>query len=243
MTLKALLFALCLAALPGKAADLVFAVSTGSAMPMTDFRDGVLTGGLLKDFGDVLAQEMRMTPRYLPMPRKRVEAAVAGGQADMVCDLRPEWVDRPNWQWSVKVFTNNMIVAHLDGTRPIRKLRELRDQRIGTILGYHYPELETALGTHFARDEAANDNVNLDKLLRKRFEYVMTNALFFEFQRKTHPYRWKLGKEHFEVFEFDTYCGAAPGARIDMVNVNRAIVALRKRGELQAIMDRYRPLN
>jgi polar amino acid transport system substrate-binding protein len=241
MNTRVLLLSLCLIALPVRAADLVFAVSTGSAMPMTDFRDGALTGGLLKDFGDILAHELRMTPLYLPMPRKRVEGAVASGQADLVCDLRPEWVDSKDWQWSVTVFTNHMIVASLDGKRPIRKVGELAGLRIGTILGYRYPELESALGTRFARDEAANDNVNLDKLLRGRFDYVMTNALFFNFQRKTHPYRWRLGKEYFEVVEFDTYCGAAPGSRLDMVNVNRAIIALRKRGELQAVMERYRP--
>jgi polar amino acid transport system substrate-binding protein len=235
------LFAFLLSALPCGATELVFAVSTGSAMPMTDFRDGVLVGGLLKDFGDVLAHELKMTPRYLPMPRKRVEGAVDSGQADLVCDLRPEWVDARRWQWSVTVFTNHMIVAGLEGKPAIRRTGELADRRIGTILGYRYPELEAALGKHFLRDEAANDNVNLDKLLHERFDYVITNALFFDFQRKTHAYRWRLGKQSFSITEFDTYCGAAAGARYDMPHINQAIVALRKRGELQAIMDRYRP--
>jgi polar amino acid transport system substrate-binding protein len=241
MLLRSLSLALCLAALPCGAAELVFAVSTGSAMPMTDFRDGALVGGLLKDFGDALAQELKMTPRYLPVPRKRVEGAVDRGQADLVCDLRPEWVDARRWQWSVTVFVNHMIVASLDGTPAVKRLADLGDKRLGTILGYRYPELETALGAHFLRDEAANDSVNLDKLLHQRFDYMLTNALFFDFQRKTHAYRWRLGKRSYTLFEFDTYCGAAAGARYDMPHINQAIVALRKRGELQAIMDRYRP--
>jgi polar amino acid transport system substrate-binding protein len=241
MLIRLVLFAFSLLALPGHGAELVFAVSTGSAMPMTDFRDGALSGGLLKDFGDALAHEMKMTPRYLPVPRKRVESVVDSGQADLVCDLRPEWVDNKRWKWSVTVFTNHMIVANRFGTPPLQQLDELADRRIGTILGYRYPELEAVLGARFVRDEALNDNINLDKLLRKRFDYVMTNALFYDFQRKTHAERRDLGKTAFRVTAFDTYCGAAPSAKFDLVHVNRAIVALRKRGELQAIMDRYRP--
>ena len=241
MLTRYFLFALALLAQPARATELVFAVSTGSAMPMTDFRDGVLSGGLLKDFGDALAQEMKMTPRYLPVPRKRVEALVDSGQADLVCDLRPEWVDNKSWQWSVTVFTNHMIVANRFGTPPLQQLGELAGRRIGTILGYRYPELVAVLGPRFVRDEALNDNINLDKLLRKRFDYVMSNALFYDFQRKTHAQRWELSKTAFKVTAFDTYCGAAANAKFDLVHVNRAIVALRRRGELQAIMDRYRP--
>lgn len=236
-------FALSLPALPARAADLVFGVSTGSAMPMTQFTEGKLTGGLLKDFGDALARELHMTPRYLNLPRKRVEETLATGKADLLCDLRPEWLDGKHWLWSDMVFSNKLIVASRVDTLPLPQLAALADQRVGTILGYRYPEIETVLGNHFLRDEAGSDDVNLTKLLRGRFQYLLANSLYYDFQRKVHPERARLNGTSYELLGFDTYCAMPPDGKVRLEQVNRAIAALRKRGEMQTIMDRYRPLH
>lgn len=235
-------FTSLLLALPARAEELVYVVSTGSAMPMTDFRDGALAGGLLKEFGDALAHELRMTPRYLNVPRKRVEAPLANGQADILCDLRPEWLDGKDWLWSEAIFTNNEIVATRIDTAAVRSVAELRRQRIGTILGYRYAHLETPLGDEFARDDAISDDFNLSKLLRSRFRYMLTNSLYFDYQRKTHPDRAKLNPVVYKVFAFDSYCALPPHGKLALPALNRAIQALKRRGDIQAILDRFRPV-
>ena len=230
-----------LPALPVRAVDLVFGVSTGSAMPMTQFTEGKLSGGLLKDFGDALARELRMSPRYLSLPRKRVEHALAAGQTDLLCDLRPEWLDGKQWLWSDTVFTNKLIVASRTDTVPLARLDTLADERVGTILGYRFPEIETALGTHFMRDEAGSDDVNLAKLLRGRFHYLLANSLYYDYQRTVHPERERLNRRAYELLGFDTFCALPPEGKVRLDQVNRAIAVLRKRGDMQTIMDRYRP--
>jgi polar amino acid transport system substrate-binding protein len=220
--------------------ELVIAVSTGSAMPMTEFRDGLLVNGLLKEVGDAIAREMRLKPVYLILPRKRVEGAVTAGQADMLCDTRPEWLDGA-FRWSVSVFSNDYIVASSGATPSISSLQALAGVRVGTILGYRYPQVERALGQRFLRDEALNDGVNLDKMLNRRHNFMLTNALYFEYQRKVHPRRDEINPLPYKFLQFDSYCALAPQGRYDLVDVNRAIVALRKRGELHAIMERFRP--
>lgn len=228
-------------ALPCGAGEIVFAVSTGSAMPMTEFRHGVLTGGLLKEFGDALARELNATPRYLSYPRKRVEAALIGGQADLVCDLRPEWLDRKDWHWSASIFTNNMIIASRSDTSPLPQLAALAGQRVGTILGYRYREVEAALGTQFLRDEALTDEINLNKLLTQRFEYLLTNSLYFEYQRKVHPAGRQLNPSAYKVMSFDTYCALPPKGKLQLAKVNHAIQAMKSHGEIQAMLSRFRP--
>jgi polar amino acid transport system substrate-binding protein len=222
------------------ASELVIAVSTGSAMPMTEFRDGQLVNGLLKEVGDALAREMRLKPVYLILPRKRVEGALRSGQADLLCDSRPEWLDGA-FRWSVSVFSNDYIVASPASTRTITSLQALADIRVGTILGYRYPQVERALGPRFLRDEALNDSANLDKMLGKRHSFMLTNALYYDYQRKVHPRRDELNPLPFKFLQFDSYCALAPESRYDLVDINRAIIALRKRGELHAIMERFRP--
>lgn len=226
---------------PSHADELVFAVSTGSAMPMTDFHDGALTGGLLKDFGDALARELHMSPRYLPVPRKRVEAPLASGQADILCDLRPEWLEGTDWRWSEAIFNNRQIVVSRSDTPPVKKISDLGEQRTGTILGYHYAEIEQVLGSHFVRDDAISDEANLAKLLRNRFSYMLTNSLYYDYQRKTNPGRGQLSPQVFQVMSFDTYCALPPHGKLDPATLDKAIQALKKRGEIQAMMDRFRP--
>jgi ABC-type amino acid transport substrate-binding protein len=241
MSLPILFLAALLLAAPSRAGELVYVVSTGSAMPMTDFRDGVLAGGLLKEFGDALARELGMTPRYLTVPRKRVEVPLAAGQADILCDLRPEWLDGKDWLWSAAIFTNNEIVASRSDTAAIRGLGELRKQRMGTILGYRYTHLEQPLGEDFIRDDAASDDLNLAKLLRYRFAYMLTNSLYFDYQRKIHPERALLNPVAYKVSAFDTYCALPPNGKVTLPTVDKAIQSLKKRGAIQAMMAHFRP--
>jgi ABC-type amino acid transport substrate-binding protein len=227
------------------AQQLVFAVSTGSAMPMTEFRDGALAGGLLKELGDALARELHLTPRYLPQPRKRVEEALLSGHADVLCDLRPEWLERKDWLWSEAIFSNTQIIASRADTAPVQRLAQLDQLRVGTILGYYYPQLEQALGeplsVHFVRDEAASDDLNLAKLLRHRYAYMVTNALYFDYQLKTHPDRARLNPASYPVMAFDTYCAVPPRGKLPLASLNRAIQALKRRGDIQAMLARFRP--
>ncbi|MYM38024.1 substrate-binding periplasmic protein [Duganella qianjiadongensis] len=226
---------------PASSGELVFAVSTGTAMPHTQFQQGQLTGGLIKAFGDALAQELGMSARYLLVPRKRLEAPLRNGAADVVCDMRPEWLDGKDWQWSEAIFANHEIVATRRDTPAIRSIYEIRRQRIGTILGYHYPHIEQPLEGEFTRDDAANNDQNVAKLLRKRFTYIITNRLYYDYQRKVHPERAALNPATYTVWTFETYCALPPRSKLSLATLDRAILSLKRRGKLQSILDSFRP--
>jgi polar amino acid transport system substrate-binding protein len=221
--------------------ELVFAVSSGSAMPMTRFEHQELTGGMLKGLGDALAGELRMTPRYLVVPRKRVAEPLFNGSADILCDLHPEWLPDERLLWTQSIFTNHQIIAARTGTAPVAKVTALAGKPVGTILGYRYPEIETALGKDFVRDEATSDDVNLAKLLRGRFEYIVTNSFYYDYQRKVHPEGKALSGRSFRTVTFDTYCAIPKGGKLKLARVDSAIAALHRRGTLQKIIQAYRP--
>lgn len=227
--------------LGAQAAELVFAVSNGSAMPMTRFEQGELTGGMLKGVGDALAGELRMKPRYLVIPRKRAADPLYSGEAHILCDLHPEWLPDPRLAWSQAIFTNQQVIATRAGTPPPARLGELADKPVGTILGYRYPEIESALGKSFVRDEATSDDVNLNKLLRGRFDYLATNGFYYDYQRKTHPEGKDLNRRTYRVVTFDTYCAIAKDGPLKLARVDAAIAALHRRGTIQRIIQAYRP--
>ncbi|UUZ54956.1 hypothetical protein LP419_03085 [Massilia sp. H-1] len=103
----------------------------------------------MKEVGDALARELQLDPAYLVLPRKRVEAALLSGQADLLCDLRPEWLDGKQWHWTESVFSNNMIIVSRSETPSLARLSQLSGERVGTVLGYRYPEVEKRLGSSF----------------------------------------------------------------------------------------------
>jgi len=224
-----------------RAQELVFAISTGSAMPMTEFAGGGLSGGLLRDFGDDLAARLNLTPRYRLVPRKRVEETLQSGRADIVCDLRPEWLDYKGYLWSSAIFTNNMIVATRTDTRPPQSLRDLRGARLGTIRGYRYPEIDAAIGSAYVRDEAASDDANLAKLILRRFDYLVTNSLHFNYARIVHPSRQQLQPASLKIRSFDTYCAIKPDGKLTIHRLNHSVDSMHKDGAIERMMKRYRP--
>ena len=223
------------------ASELVMAISNGSAMPMTDIRDDELKGGILKDFGDALSAQLHSAPRYVVLPRTRVEGALLRGHADLLCDLRPEWLDNKQaFLWSEAIISNRMIVAMRRETPAPASLAAIAGQRVGTILGYRYPEFDH-LQPNVVRDNAANDSQNLEKLLRGRFDYIVTNRIYFDYQRKVHPERMSLAAHHLKITDFDTFCAVGDKSKVGIREVNQAIAALKARGVIQAILARYRP--
>jgi len=241
MRLTSLLLASILCSASATAGELVMIISTESGMPMSSFHQGALNGGLIKGFGDALAQQLNLTPRYVLAPRKRIESALRNGEGDVLCDLRPEWLDGKDWLWSEAIFSNQEIIATRRDTAAIRSVYELRRQAIGTLLGYRYAHVEQPLGNEFIRDDAASNDLNLAKLLRGRFTYMLTNARYFDYQRKVHPERAALNPVTFPVWTFDTYCALPAHGKVSLSTLDQAIQSLKRHGQLQAIQDRYRP--
>lgn len=241
LLLCGLLFALLSTAKFANAAELVMAISNGSGMPMTDIRGEELRGGILKEFGDALGGLLHRQPKYVILPRTRVEGALLRGHADLLCDLRPEWLDNQTFQWSDAIISNRMIVAMRRETPLPESLSAIAGLRVGTVRGYRYPEVEH-LRPRIERDNAANDSQNLDKLLLRRFDFIFTNRIYFDYQRKVHAERARLAPYSLKITDFDTYCAVRADGRLRIDDLNQAIATLKARGTIQAILARYRPL-
>jgi len=235
-----LLFVIVLTSKTVFASDLVMAISNGSGMPMTDIRGEELVGGILKDFGDALGAQLNLQPRYMILPRTRVEGALLRGHADLLCDLRPEWLDNRTFLWSDAIISNRMIVAMRRNTPLPDSLNAIAGLRVGTIQGYRYPEVEY-LQPKIVRDNAANDSQNLEKLLLGRFDLIFTNRIFFDYQRKVHPERSRLAPYNLKITDFDTYCAIPAQGKLGIADLNHAIARLKARGIIHSILARYRP--
>ncbi|MBB5202798.1 ABC-type amino acid transport substrate-binding protein [Inhella inkyongensis] len=233
--LAGLLFGLGLA--HAQPRPLVMAIDSATEMPMALVQDNQVVGGMNHALGRVLAQRMGHELRYIAVPRKRVLEALERGDADFVCTYLPAWLPGP-LQWSQAFFRQqDVLVTRAEVPAP-RRLQDLRGQRIGTVLGFVYVELERALEAEFLRDDAPNALANLRKLAAGRLDHaVVEGRLLSHVLAQTQP-ALKL-HPRLPVSSLLTQCALGPKAAVSLAELNQAIDVARRDGSLQALYARY----
>lgn len=217
--------------------DIVFLAPTSSAMPIAQFSEGRLTGGILKDLGDAIAVRLGRNARYLSMPGKRVEQALAAGQADVVCNVLPGWIGG-DFGWSRPLIPNaGIIISHRDAPI-VRALGDLAGQRVGTVLGYKYPVLEPVLGKLFQREDASTMQHVFLKMEAGRNKHAIGERLELDYQMRVNK---ALTLREDLVFEtYKTACAVSRASKIAPAEIDQAIAGLLASGVVDVILARYR---
>ncbi len=146
--------------------ELIMLAPLNHTMPLAQFSDNQLTGGILKDLGELLAAKLQRKARFIGVPSRRV------GEADGVCLVQPHWIDG-DFHWSAPIIpTGGVVLARVDAP-PIAHLEDLRGKTVGTVGGYRYGTIEPLLGKGFLRDDAPSVTHNLRKLRAGRTQYAL----------------------------------------------------------------------
>lgn len=200
------------------------------------------TTGLITDFERAIARQLGVPLRQIVAPRKRVEQMLDNGKGHVLCYYDPAWLQHAErYQWSDVLLPNSDILVVRAGMPLPGSVAELQSGRIGTVLGYVYPELSALSGNPLiVRDDAPDDATNFYKLLAGRTDYLLTHSLFLEYMLRRDPqYAVKLGGQ-LTLRRFDTRCALARQAPVSLTQFNAALANLRQSGEYQSILARYR---
>ena len=236
--IRCLLVCLFVLTLPARAADLLVLVDTGTDMPMARFNHGRLLEGIHKDFGEALAAELGRKVRFVTLPRKRIEKALATGEGDLLCSYVPEWLSG-SYSWSEPFLPiTEVLVTPANLPRPA-SLEDVAGQRLGTVLGYYHPELEAALGKGFVREDGPNALINLQKLAAGRVQHAVTDLALIEYFRKTGVLTQALHPP-LPVKHYMGQCALSPKGQVTLGEVNAAIAVLLREGSIAAIAAKYR---
>lgn len=215
---------------------LVVLVATGTEMPISEFRAGELVGGIHKDLGEALALQLGRRAHFLAMPRKRIAQTLEAGRADVLCMYMPEWLPG-SFHWSAPFFpVTELLVTDRRWPRPFA-VADVGRQQIATVLGYHYPELERALGADFVRADGPSNEINLRKLALGRARHAATLKAVLD-------YRLKLGDRieihpPLHVKTYLTRCAVSEKAGVSLADVNAAIAAMHREGVIHRIISNY----
>lgn len=240
LVLRALLTLLAVLPWPVAAiepATLVIVAARNNTEPLARFDGDRLESGLLRDLGDLLAERLGRRASYLVLPARRTERALMEGQADLMCYVMPAWVSSP-LQWTVPVLPDaQLLVARSDAPK-LETLHQLARRRVGTVLGYTYPQPHQVLGDHLMREDAVNMEGNLRKLMVGRIEFALTEQLAFSAFMKGHPgaaLRVELVLERFTA-----PCALSPRSRVPLGELNRVLRQLQQEGAIERMLARYR---
>lgn len=218
------------------AGQLVVLVDTSTEMPLAEIDDAQLRGGIHRDLAQALARKLNRQLVVQVLPRKRIAQALETGRGDLLCLYLPQWLPG-HFQWTQPFFPQTeLLVSALSAPKP-QALADLAGQPVGTVLGYTYPELETALGRRFQRIDVTTNATNLRKLAVGRIAHVATIKTFYDYQlrkgEKLNAHKPLLIKQYL------TRCALSPKSNVPLAEVDQAISQLVGEGTISKILTDY----
>ncbi len=237
--LTALLPSFLLGAASARAADtLVMLLDHSAVMPTVRIEHGQVVEGINRDLALLLAERLGREARFLLMPRRRVANTLERGEADLLCDYLPAWLPGP-FLWSRPFLPSAYwVVTRRDRPAP-GFLQALLKQRIGTVRGYAYPELEAALGGALLREDAPNSEASLRMLSLARVDHLAVVQRFLEYQQHIGAFATPLHPP-LVVSSYLSQCALSPRSSITVERLNQALSDIVDDGSLERVLQRYR---
>lgn len=218
-----------------------FSVSDSSTMPMIRLSRGEATNGILYDLHRRIAEKIGRQAEHLVMSRARIQPLLANGDVDVSCYMNPAWLasDRPSYRWSVPFMSQRTIlVARIDS--PDVDLRALQGERIGTVRGFHYPDIDGLfLDGHLIRDDARTEKQVLGKVVAGRYRYALSTHTALGWFNRSQPAELKL-RVIDEMTEFPLHCIVRDEPDVPARQVLDAMQQMQRDGEFEAILAKYR---
>lgn len=234
--LSAALWTLSAGALAGPG-ELVMLAPVDQAMPIARFQSGAVAGGIVKDFGDVLAQRLGRRAVYVNADVPEVTPMLSSGRADGMCYVMPIWIDG-DYDWSPPLFPDAEMLAARTDMPHLRSLKDLRDKQVGTVTGYRYQRVEQVLGRRFRRVDAANMEANIQQMVGGKVPYTMISEATLNYQHRLHPGMKVRADLVFSAYK--AQCAFSQKSQVPFTEISRAIDTLIKDGSIDQILARYR---
>ncbi|TWX73488.1 substrate-binding periplasmic protein [Colwellia sp. C1TZA3] len=204
--------------------------------PQLFFDDkGRPTSGILFDITHAIASQLDMKLEMIPIPRKRIQQSLIKNIIDMQCAANPKWYKSKALQWSSVIYNNPDILINRQGITTLSDLSAHKSLRIGTVLGYIYPELTTYIN---------NKNILLVTSMTPADSYKQyrKNSVsgFVSASIEASYFFKKMEDSVIQMNNNDIHCVFSPSMRKKTIkNINTVIDSLKASGEIETILAKY----
>lgn len=192
--------------------------------------------GILFDISHAIANRLAMKLEMVPIPRKRIEQSLVKNIIDMNCAANPKWFKSKALQWSSRIYNNPDILINRLGMTALTDLAEYNEIKIGTTLGYVYPELTIYIENKNVRP------ITSPSTLESYQKYRKNKMLGFISASIESSYFMKdMQSSVIHMNNNFLYCVLAPDLKKSKVEqINTAIEYLKASGEIDAILSKYK---
>jgi ABC-type amino acid transport substrate-binding protein len=183
--------------------------------------------------GAALAHQLGRQVKYIALPRRRLMAALEHGEGDILCSYLPEWLPGAV-DWTRAFIPTSEVVVSSPHVKPPATVADLRGLRLGTVVGYQYPELEKIIGNDYIRDDAPTSVMSIRKWRAGRVDYLVTQRSAVN--RQLAEGRLPPGYHVLVIYEVKAKCAVSRKSQITVDEVNAVINAMEKSGEMAGIL-------
>ena len=134
----------------------------------------------------------------------------------------------------MRLSRSAMCCCHRPRVATPARLEDIKGQRVGTVQGFHYPDVEKRLGADFLRDDAPTSPLSLRKWQLGRSDYVIAPRSSVE--KLIAADAMPTGYHVLPINETKTACAVAPHGNLRLHELNGAIDALEKSGEMARLL-------
>lgn len=239
-----LIFILSLAPLAGLSEPLRVGYGRYNAEPYTIMKGNQIEGGIIVDVMEAVADQLEdATLSYLNIPRKRQALSLALGDIHLIPIGNPKWENDPElYDWSIMLFqTRDVFVVSGESKFEIDKLEDLFGKRLGTILGYRYPELELMFENRtIFRENTKNLNSSFKMLQSNRVHAIINTDILVKYQLRSNPVTKNLVIANKTLKPDNIKMKISKRSPYTVEQLNAAIIQLKRDGVINRILSKYR---
>ena len=218
-----------------------FSVSDSSTMPMIHLENSQPVDGILHDLHRRIAAKLGRQAEQRVMSRARIQPLLDEDTVDVSCYMNPAWlaVSQTSYRWSVPFMNQHSILVARPETPPTR-LSGLRNQRIGTVLGFYYPEADAFFRDgKLIRDDARTEHQVLEKLAAGRGRYAISTQVALDWFNLQKPAERRL-KAIDQLSESSIHCIVRDEPGVPAREILDAMRQMQRDGEFDTILAKYR---
>ncbi|MGB1261463.1 MAG: substrate-binding periplasmic protein [Cognaticolwellia sp.] len=196
---------------------------------------GKPTHGILFDITHAIAKNLNTSLEMIAIPRKRITQALIDNTIDMHCLANPLWYQQSSLQWSKVIYKNPDFLINNKGLNSLQELAYYQQLKIGTSLGYVYPELAPYLkNNNIRRVDSLTPEQSYKKYQRKQLAGFIIPKVEASFLTKSTSDSVVILNNN------DIHCVFSPNVKKATVDqINQAITQLKTSGKLTAIFAEY----
>lgn len=220
--------ALLLIAGPGQAQEpLRVAVSQALSPPFVISRDNQPLAGFDIELARLIAAQVGRRAEWQVLPRPRIEAALAAGEADLACNAEPQRREGV-LAGPILLEVQDLMLGHASSPATDAPEQLPAATLVGTLLGQAYPALDPLFAdARLKRDDALSDEKLLRKLAINRHPYGVSSQPVVSWYTSQEPLEG-LGGWRLQVGSRAYRCLVSARARVDSSQLLAAI------GQVQA---------